>query len=456
MKNRHTGKKLTAYFLSALLFIMTIQANAVTGSDILGLSDGTSGQTYVTLQLGSRDGDDDGASVVALQTRLAELNYLYTEPDGQYGSGTQTAVKKFQTANGMAATGIADSSVQSVLYSKFAVANTEVLEETDVLRTQRALIRWGFLTSYADGILGDATKTAVAVFKDYIYNIYSTQYSPYVSPTPTIRPTVEATATPGSLDPMWQPVVEDKPLNKARATSIPVYINGMDGEIGGEVLRFVDGEEPFVTFQKQVQMGATGTEVLRVQRRLCALKYLYTCDGGFGSLTVNALKYFQHLNGLKVTGVADAETQRILFSDGAIASDEYVFPYKIGIDTKEQKVYVYEWTEKGFTNLVHTFICSTGKEDYETPKGTYHASGRATYDPWYYFEEYDCFAMYAYRIVGGIMFHSVLFNAMKEGPTMASLQALGTPASHGCVRLQVEDAQWIFENCPAGTTVVIK
>ena len=36
-----------------------------------------------------------------------------------------------------------------------------------------------------------------------------------------------------------------------------------------------------------------------------------------------------------------------------------------------------------------------------------------------------------------------------------SVYALGSKASHGCVRLQVEDAQWIYENCDSGTVVVV-
>ena len=32
---------------------------------------------------------------------------------------------------------------------------------------------------------------------------------------------------------------------------------------------------------------------------------------------------------------------------------------------------------------------------------------------------------------------------------------LGTVCSHGCVRLTVADAKWIYDNCPLGTTVSI-
>lgn len=36
-----------------------------------------------------------------------------------------------------------------------------------------------------------------------------------------------------------------------------------------------------------------------------------------------------------------------------------------------------------------------------------------------------------------------------------SYNRLGQTASHGCVRLNVEDAKWIYDNCPVGTKVTI-
>ena len=41
------------------------------------------------------------------------------------------------------------------------------------------------------------------------------------------------------------------------------------------------------------------------------------------------------------------------------------------------------------------------------------------------------------------------------GQKIGSLYKLGTQASHGCVRLSVDDATWIYTNCPAGTTVKV-
>lgn len=42
---------------------------------------------------------------------------------------------------------------------------------------------------------------------------------------------------------------------------------------------------------------------------------------------------------------------------------------------------------------------------------------------------------------------------MKPTLSVKSFEALGTPASHGCVRLLVSDAKWIYDNCKEGTII---
>lgn len=65
-------------------------------------------------------------------------------------------------------------------------------------------------------------------------------------------------------------------------------------------------------------------------------------------------------------------------------------------------------------------------------------------------------AQYAYYIEGDIMFHSVLYNSKSESSlSKSSVRNLGRKASHGCVRLAVKDAKWIWQNCPAGTTIIV-
>ncbi|MGN0775275.1 MAG: peptidoglycan-binding protein [Candidatus Ventricola sp.] len=72
--------------------------------------------TYTTLRKG-----DEGPEVVTLQQALAELGYLSGAADGNFGTGTQTAVKKFQTDQGLEADGIAGKKTLEALYAKSSV-----------------------------------------------------------------------------------------------------------------------------------------------------------------------------------------------------------------------------------------------------------------------------------------------------------------------------------------------
>lgn len=82
---------------------------------------GSSTGTLSTLRYGDRSDE-----VRVLQQYLSDLGYLSTSPDGQFGSGTERAVKLFQEANGLTADGIAGMGTLSILYGGDAVeyANT--------------------------------------------------------------------------------------------------------------------------------------------------------------------------------------------------------------------------------------------------------------------------------------------------------------------------------------------
>ena len=437
--------------LAALLALMIAVSGAfaLTAEEALGLnSNGEStatGMNYPTLQYGSRDDDDAGAYVVMLQTRLTALGYLTGNSDGQFGDSTQTAVISFQENNGLTPSGIADAMTQSVLYSTEAVPAPDQAanRSADVQMVQAMLAQWGFMVGSADGIAGEATRTGVANFKKYIYDTYGALYSVYATPEPTAGPTP---------DPDVQPVAEDMLLSEAQRLSE----NGYSGDITDDVKGFATGENEFIVYQRTVQRGDTGDEVWRVQRRLRQLGYLYNPDGTYGAMTELSVTAFQRRNGLPENGAADEATQRKLFSLDALGTSEYVFPYKIYVSISEQRVTIYGWDGESYSQYVGSAACSTGLPGYDTPTGTFQADGRVNAGEWYYFKQYNCYAKYAYRIVGGIMFHSVLYNAKKQGPTNSSINALGRKASHGCIRLMLDNAQWIVNNCPAGTTVVIE
>lgn len=64
------------------------------------------------------------------------------------------------------------------------------------------------------------------------------------------------------------------------------------------------------------------------------------------------------------------------------------------------------------------------------------------------------YGQYATRITGSILFHSVPYEKQdKSTLEWWEYDLLGKKASKGCVRLTVEDAKWIYDNCEKGTQV---
>jgi hypothetical protein len=126
------------------------------------------------------------------------------------------------------------------------------------------------------------------------------------------------------------------------------------------------------------------------------------------------------------------------------------YPYMIKVNKQQNCVTVYGKDSKGkYTVPVKAMICSTGAD---TPLGTYRTPARYR---WKILLE-DVWGQYSTRITGGILFHSVWY--YKQDPsTLSAVQynKLGTMCSHGCIRLTVADAKWIYDNCPIGTTVTI-
>lgn len=88
--------------------------------------------SYSTLRKG-----DEGPDVVTMQLALTELGYLNGAADGNFGTGTQTAVKKFQQDNDLAADGIAGKLTLEALYAKSSVTpmpdSTPVVQPGDIL-----------------------------------------------------------------------------------------------------------------------------------------------------------------------------------------------------------------------------------------------------------------------------------------------------------------------------------
>ena len=218
------------------------------------------------------------------------------------------------------------------------------------------------------------------------------------------------------------------------------------------------------TFSKTVKYGDSGDLVSAVQSRLAELGF-YTAkvSGGYYKITKAAVKAFQTQNGLTADGIAGRETQEMLFSADAVPADATPRPsptpeppkYTLMVDVVNQITRAYTYDETGeYTILVREMICSTGTSKYPTPCGTTIMPKKRA--RWGYFPTWGSHAQYLTRIDSANAFHSVLYSEPDETTlSVKSFDALGTPASHGCVRLLVSDAKWIYENCKEGTIITV-
>lgn len=119
----------------------------------------------------------------------------------------------------------------------------------------------------------------------------------------------------------------------------------------------------------------------------------------------------------------------------------------ITTDLKNKLTYIFEKGSNGLWNLLFKWDCTIGKPSTPTIKGTFYVSGRK---PYFGSDTYS--VKYATRIRGSYYYHSILFNS--EGTEIID-DRLGMALSHGCIRLAVENAQWIYDNVLDTTTIII-
>lgn len=137
----------------------------------------------------------------------------------------------------------------------------------------------------------------------------------------------------------------------------------------------------------------------------------------------------------------------------ANAKSDYNMPYYIEVDLTNQIVTIYSTVSDV---IVRQMLCSSGLKN-ETPSGTFYLPRKeepAEREEWYYFRMYGCWAHYATRIYKGVLFHSLPCSRKSDSSiSVSAVEEFGHPASHGCVRLLWQDAEFIAKCCLEGTRV---
>ena len=381
---------------------------------------------------------DSGDAVLELNTRLRQLNYTTVRASDQYAAATEAAVSAVQEAYGLKVTGIADEETLNIIYGECYRPLSYGATGEDVKLLQEKLVELGYYTGNITGSYLEGTTAAVQIFQgENSMEITGTAdaktqeklFSLAIRPTPTPTPVPTATPIP---------------------TPSPT-------------------PGPYQAFTRKLAYGSTGTDVQKVQQRLMDLGFFtyYKVTTGYYKNTQAAVEAFQAHNGLEVTGAVDEATWNALFNDPSTvdaqsepkpAYEPTPLPYFFEVDVANQvvKVWKYDKETEGYTDLDRAFLCATGTTTYPSPLGTFTLSGRRSahckFPNWGGGE-----ARWWTKITEEIAFHSVLYSDSGNDATLkvSSLTGLGKRGSHGCIRLTVADAKWIYDHAEAGMQVWI-
>lgn len=231
---------------------------------------------------------------------------------------------------------------------------------------------------------------------------------------------------------------------------------------------------------KSIKFGDTGERVKELQYKLNKFKYNLAVDGEFGSSTDFAVRNFQTKVKILSDGIAGPETFRLL--DSTPIQDPYIYKQPVKTSTPEKNsstsssnnsietfinskdcqsntdYYMYTnlsnhtifiFTGNNYNwKLLKSFTCSVGAASTPTVKGHFTVGTRGGS----FVTDNGLVCKYFTQISGNYLFHSVLYN--KKGNLVDG--RLGYNISHGCIRLSLENAKYIYDNIPSSTAIWIQ
>ena len=179
--------------------------------------------------------------------------------------------------------------------------------------------------------------------------------------------------------------------------------------------------------------------------------------------TINGKQYKFDASGRRITEGWEyiGKYRRYRKADGSLMEDvTSIFNPSskyITVDRTRGRVTIYGYNSAtgAYDTPIKSMICSVGNPISYTAAGTYKI-GWQLKKKQMTGEDYVCWAPYVSQIYDAVYFHGVASSTPDLNNISAvDFNSLGSPMSHGCVRLAAIDAKWIYYNVSSGTTVRI-
>jgi lipoprotein-anchoring transpeptidase ErfK/SrfK len=254
--------------------------------------------------------------------------------------------------------------------------------------------------------------------------------------------TTESTNTANSQQASEE--VLEKPLVKLSIIKGPEY--AQDGAICYyRVKAEVTGNPaPQIIFSKDDSHGTWGSNIAQINLTQNEA-YNLVCDVKNSEGSSNSSITLSWVAGVNTSTTNETASGQSYQQETSI---DYSNPgnFRIDVNLATQLVSVY-YSE----NLIKSLKCSGGTAENPTVTGTF-TTNQKIYYAWV--PKFNQGAYYWVRFYGAYLFHSVPFD--KNGNMIGQeASKIGTPASHGCVRMALEDAKWFYETLPLGIKVTI-
>jgi peptidoglycan hydrolase-like protein with peptidoglycan-binding domain len=345
-----------------------------------------------------------GVEVIAstLQSELQLLGYKPGSVDGKFGAQTQSALRAFQAARGVAGEerGALGPRTAAALPARVGGGSAVVAA------LQSALTEVKLFRAIINGRYDAATRTAVIALQRHADITADGLYGPQASAALTMLYTQRV------------------PEPSRDAGKVPSQGSLRAGSL--------------------LKLGSTGAPVRTLQNRLGGLGYRPgPADGVFGPATASAVLAFQKRNGLARDAVVGPAVQAALKAPTGAGPRSGAKP-RVEIDIARQIIFVV--SRSGAVTTLNTStgngeryaVPGGGTDVADTPVGSFtvlrkipgdeHAPLGTLHDP-----------LYFYR---GWAIHGA-----------ASVPAY--PASHGCARVSNADADWLYPRIALGTPVIV-
>jgi hypothetical protein len=123
----------------------------------------------------------------------------------------------------------------------------------------------------------------------------------------------------------------------------------------------------------------------------------------------------------------------------------------IYVDQNTQHMFIFEHGE-----LLRDIPCSAGLPDGHTYTEAWSGEVGKYWGTFFAFDVYADEAWYLYKSAGSILIHSLPYTLQNGYKVYQDRDALGVrPASHGCIRISPEDAQWFTAWGPQGVPITV-